>query len=591
MSAPWGPRSPSNRSGGCTSDLTASIAGLAVLTALFGAAMLLFMLPRARALSRRLEQAGTRRWTPQTLDLGDRSVSVRISPLPRRGTPQLVFSTPIARLPALQIRRPGWLDRLGRRCGLTRVAGSGDAAFDRRALVSCDYRELAALLLRDPATREAVLALLYAQACMLRFEDGELSAFFEASGHPEALQDSMQQRAGLLAALARQPMSIIGALTPMTPWWPLRRVGLLIGGALLPLAAIGACVAFLDRYAPLDLQPLVLDALKLAPLWWLGALVPALIWLRGHPDSARLVPVALLASGIASAPTAIAFNLARNGGDASVARDTVIAVTGSVKLSGAQSPTLRWSSTALQRRGLFGAPHSLSTQVSEAQWQATPIARARLHARIAPGALGYPWLVSVAAASVLEDNRPVAKPAADRPASRPDMPGLELRLNHQLTLPAERGDDLLAQAKALYGDGNLPEAGQRLDQALAQFEREAAPPVVRAEAHWYRAMVYGKLGSPFDAQQEADARAALALAPGHSGAATVLDDLLISRRNYVEALQLWEGVLARQPDYQFGHYKRAQLLAATGALVEARNEAQVTCRLGEKAACDLAESF
>lgn len=569
------------------SDLTASIAGLAALTALFGAALLLFLLPRARALRSRLQRASMRHWAARTLYLGDRSVDIRIGPRTHRGIPQMIFSTAVARLPALQIRRPGWLDRAGRRCGLSRIARSGDIDFDRRALVSCDYRELAALLFREPATRSAVLALLDAQARLLQFDDGELSAYFDVDGSPEAIEEQLRPRAELLAALARQPKSIIGALTPMTALWPLRRMSLLVGGALLPLLAIGTCAVFLDQYAPLDLQALVLDALKLAPLWCLLALAPALILLRGHPDSARLVPAALLASGIAAAPAAIAFNLARNSADAVAARDATVAVTGSVKLSGPQSPTLRWSSTALQRRGLFGGPHSLSTEVNEVQWQSTPIARARLHARIAPGALGYPWLVSVSATSVAND-----EPAIDEGASRAvTVAGPALRLSYQLMLPQQRGDDLLALAKVLHDDGKLLPAVRQLDQALAQLEREGAPPQVRAETHRYRAMIYAKLGAPFDAQQEADARAALALVPGHAAATALLGDILIGRRAYDEALQLWDVVLAHQPDYQFGHYKRAQLLAATGALVEARNEALATCRRGERSACDLAESF
>ncbi|MDP9140210.1 MAG: tetratricopeptide repeat protein [Pseudomonadota bacterium] len=553
--------------------------------------MLVFLLPRARALKQRLERADARRTPPQTLQHEGRSVSVRVCARPT-GIPQFVFATPIARQPPLQIRPLGWLDRLGRRCGLARVAASGDAEFDRRVLVSCDYRELAAVALREPATRAAVLALMDAQVCSLNFGNGQLTAYFDASGDPADRQDLLEQHAALLRNLAEQQAAFVGTLSPMTPFWPIRRIVLLMGCALLPLLAMGACALLLELRTPLDLQAVVVDALKLSPLWWLGTLVPALVWLRGHPTSAQLLPATLVATTLAAAPAAIAFHLARNGSDAEAARDVVVAVTGSVMLSGTRSPTLRWSSTALQRRGLFGAPHSLSAQVGELQWHDTPIARARLHARIAPGALGHPWLVSVVAEAAAENGiAAVDNPLPSERAIDAVVHGPQPQLALRLPMPGGQGAALLAQAKSLYTDGELPVARQRLDQALAQLDREGAPATIRADAYWYRATIYSSLGAPFERQQEMDARTALTIMPGHTGAALLLDDVLFRSRRYSEALQLWEVVLAQKPEYQYGHYKRAQLLATLGVLSEARVEAQTTCRLGERAACDLADSF
>ncbi len=554
--------------------------------------MLAFLLPRARALRRRLEQADARLMPPQTLQHEDRSINVRVSARPARGVPQFILSTPIARQPQLLIRPLGWLDRLGRRCGLARVATSGDAAFDRRVLVSCDYRELAALTLGEPATRAAVLALMDAQARSLHFGNGQLAAHFDAAGAPAHRQDLLEQRAALLAGLAARQAAFVGALTPMTPFWPIRRAVLLTGCVLLPLLAIGACAALLELRTPLDLRALVVDALGLSPLWWIATLVPALAWLRGHPTSAQLLPATLLATTLAATPAAIAFNLARNGGDADAARDVVVAVTGSVMLSGTRAPTMRWSSTALQRKGFLGTPHSLSAPVSELQRRDTPIAQARLRARIAPGALGHPWLVSVTAETASEDSiAAVNKPLPSERTLDAVLHGPQPQLALQLPMPEDQGTALLAQAKSLYADGELRAARQRLDQALAQLDREGAPAAVRADGYWYRATIYSSLGVPFAPQQEADARTALTIMPGHTGAALLLDDVLFRSRRYNEALQLWEIVLAQQPTYRYGHYKRAQLLASLGIVSEARAEAQTTCRLGERAACDLAESF
>lgn len=581
-------RSPSLPTDPALSDPTASIAGLFALAAAFGVALLVVLLPRARALRERLEQASALQDAPQTLEYQGRRIDVRFGAA-QDGAP-LLLSTAIARQPALRLRPLTRLDRFARRCGLARVAASGDADFDRLVLVDCDYRELAAVMLREPATRSAVLALLAAGARRLNLAGSQLVAEFRPATAADDTLDLLRRRAARVGELAQQLPALVGALTPISTLWPMRRLSLLAGCVVLPLLAFSACAFGLRAYPPLDLQALVLDALRNAPLWWLALLVPALLWLRGHPDSARLLPPSLLAATLAAPAAAIATDLLRNGRDARAARDTVVAVTGSVMLSGATAPTLRWSSTALQQRGLFGTTHALSADVDEAQWRNTPIARARLQARIAPGALGHPWLLAVSATTAADDGAIDAVPA---PVAEADPPAQGTALQLAVALPPAdvSGPALLDQARTLYSDGALGAARETLDRAVLQLERENAAATVRADAHWYRATVYGSLGIAFERQQEADARAALALVPGHTGAALLLDDVLLGRRRYADALDLWNLVLAEQPAYRYGHYKRAQLLATLGQLAEARSEAQATCELGERAACELLDSF
>lgn len=562
---------------------------------MIGVAALVVLVPRNGGLRQRLAQANARDEAPQTLEQLGRRIDVRFGTA-AQGAP-LMLSTPIARQPLLQIRPLTWLDRLGRRCGLARVISSGDPGFDQQVLLSSHYRELPSVMLREPATRATALALFDAGARHLSFAGSQLVAQFGAGNEGDDTLEQLRKRAALLAGLAQQLPVFVGALTPVTPLWPARRLSLLIGCGVLPVAAFATCMFGLRNFPPLDLQALVVDALRHAPLWWLAMLGPGLLWLRGHPDSSQLLPPTLLAATLAAPAAAIATDLLRNGRDAAVARDTVVAVTGSVMLSGAQAPTLRWSSTALQQRGLFGALHALSVDVPEPQWRSTPITRARLQARIAPGALGHPWLLSVATATAADPAEPemippsAVPPAAPSAASAAADPGTQLQLASGFHSPDGSGAALLERARALYSDGELAAARAQLDRALLQLERENATSTARADAHWYRATLYSSLGTPFEPQQEADARAALALVPGHTGAALLLDDVLLRQRRHADALALWEGLLAVRPDYRYGRYKLAQLLATLGRIPEARREAQATCKLGEQAACELAESF
>lgn len=578
-------------------ESVASFAGLVVLATVLAAVSIAVRVSRARAQVAQLDALGIDAAAGRALEHGGRRLTAQCAGHEAHGSRHLLLSTPVAELPRLVIVRLRWLDRLARRCRLAVVAATGAEDFDRRYLVDCSYRELAGVLLREAAVRAAVQELFDAGARELQLARGQLRARFDLAALPagDDAEPTLRHWSAALARVAAALPPFTGALTPIAPTWRGRRLALLCACVLAPVVALALCAIWHDAYMPLDLQALARDALASLPLVLPAVLLPGLLLLRGHPTSGRLLPALLAATAVATPPALVAATLFRNGyGEPQAQRVVLVGVTGRERLADAVPPLHRWSSTQLQRRGLLGALYPITAEVAEPVWRDEPLERAHIEVHIAAGRLGHPWIA--AARALIEESaaRPVSAAdsrgeAVETPA--PTAPALGLALAPLLSVAPQSGAALLAQARTLAQGEALAEALQVLDRAILALQAEHAPAPLRAQAHGYRAELYGRLGGSFEAQREADARAALALAPTQLEAALLLDDVLVRRARHEEALQLWTLLLQGRPDDRRGRFHLARTLATLGRIDEARRAAIAACRAGEAPACELLDSL
>lgn len=570
--------------------IAASFAGLIVLATLLAVISVAVLLVRVRAQGTLLETLGIGSDAGRAFELGGRKLVARLAPQDRRGS--LSLSTPIATLPRLSIERLRWIDRLARRCRLAAVAATGADDFDRRYLVDCAYRGLAAVLLRDAAVRDTVRALFDDGLTALRLEHGQLTARFDVSrlSADDNAETQLQHWAAALAQLGGALPPFTGALTPIAPLWRGRRMTLFVACTLLPLLSLSLCAIWHDAYMPLDLQALARDALVPLPLLAAAALLAGALLLRGYPTSGRLLPVLIVATAVSTPAALIAAALLRNGhGDAQAPRTVVVDVTGRERLWDTVPPLHRWSSTQLQRRGLLGAMWPVTAEVAEPLWRELPT-QARIRVKIAAGRLGHPWIVETEPFIAAPAATPEPVPVPHTISAAPGQALRNMTLESHLSA-VESGAELLAKARALDSDDALPRALELLDRAIAALRAEGAPAATRAEGHGLRAALYARLGASFDGQREADARAALALAPTHAQAALLLDEVLFRGARFEEALQLWKAVLQREPASRRSRFQLARALATLGRTAEAKTEAGTACRAGETSACELLESL
>ncbi|SFF53456.1 hypothetical protein SAMN04488120_10788 [Fontimonas thermophila] len=583
---------------GAQSASIASYAGLWALAIGLAAALIAVRAWRAHTQAVLLRALGLDA-TARRFEYGSRRLIARVAEQKAHGRRHLFLSTPAPELPRLSIMRLRALDRLARCCHLATIVPSGNRDFDRRHLIDCDYRELAGALLRAPAAREAMQTLFDLGARTITLARGQLRAQFDiAALLPADTAEAKLHRWGhALAELATALPPFTGALTPVTTAWKARRLMLLVTCALAPIAALAACMIGYETYPPLDLPALVRDALAALPLALPAALLPGLVLLRGHPTSGRLLTPLVAAVIAATPPALVAAALLRNGhGEAQARHVVVVEVTGRERLADTVPPRYRWLSAQLQARGLFGSPRPIVAEVPEAVWQQTPLDRAHIELHIAAGRLGHAWLAAVRPLTDPPHTAPpppAPVPATDEAphAAIPQTSPRTLALAPSLPTRAASGAVLLAQAHAHERAGALTEALRLLDEAIIALQAENAPATLRAQAHAARAALYGRLGSSFEKQREADARAALALAPAQLEAALILDEVLVRRARHEEALQLWTLVLQQRPDDRSGRFHLARTLATLGRTDEARAAADAACSAGEAPACTLRDSL
>lgn len=393
--------------------IATSFAGLIVLATLLAVISVAVLRARVRAQSTLLEALRIGAGAGRPLEYEGRKLVARLAAQNRRSIRTLSLSTPVATLPRLSVERLRWIDRLARRCRLAAVAATGADDFDNRYLVDCAYRELAAVLLRDAAVRDAVQALFDDGVRVLCVEHGQLTAQFDVSGLLEgaAGEAQLQRRAAVLAQLGNALPQFTGALTPIAPLWRGRRIVVLATCTLLPLLSLGLCAIWHDAYMPLDLQALARDALKPLPILAPVALLLGALLLRGYPTSGRLLPVLIAGVAVSTPPALVAAALLRNGrGDAQQTRTVIVDVTGRERLWDTVPPLHRWSSAQLQRRGLLGAMRPIAAEVAEPLWRDAS-GRAHIRVEIAPGRLGHAWIVETV---------PFVAPPAATPAPQPE---------------------------------------------------------------------------------------------------------------------------------------------------------------------------
>lgn len=507
-----------------------------------------------------------------------RPVTVRMQSRRQNHPGMLALSTPTTVSSHLSIEPLRALDRLARALGIAANRTSPDTALGRDYLIDGHSEELAHALLRDPLAREAARQLMKDGAHRIQLNARQLTAYFPPSTlcnttSPKLqLQEWVDALADIAAGL---PDRVPSLRSSSSAGW--RRLALYCAVILLTPGALVACVLAGYQWPPLDWQAAAHQALPMLAPAAMVTLAIGLLLLRGQATSGRHLP-ALLPLLLATVPACIAIELARNG----------------YPMQGLNPPQLLavsdqyfddqsrwfWRSNQVQTRDLLGQHHDLQVEVpATSRWRAVPLNTARIRLQTAPGARGLPWIA--ARTSALDPNAAPAATAVAADQASPEHGGTTTRTD----TPAS-SESLLRRARAHDRRNEHQEALRLYAQAIDAQQQEQAADNLRANTYWYRASTYAAMGEDFDAQREADCRAALALLPAHTGAALLLDGVLMRQNRYSEALLLWHELLKERPGYAYGRYKRARVLLTMGRDTEAAREAAHACALGAAVACN-----
>jgi tetratricopeptide (TPR) repeat protein len=562
----------------------------------FAASIVLSMVAIARLLSRVRQAREGGRGTlslsegqPRSFVFNDRKVEAQLHRGRQRSPARLSLRTAAPDGPKLSIRKLIAVDRLARAVGL--APRPDDAArLSAEFLIDSNQQEAIAALERSIGVRSATQVLMSAGATSIDWTKGALELripLLKLTAHPDP-DATLQEWAEQLDLLARSLPRQITPMTEVTPRWPLRHgLGWLLC-VLGPIVGIAALIMTFKDYRPLDALPLATEAMQYWPWAALAGCFAALLLVRGHPSSGRLAAALLPMTLLTTASLMLAAYLLINGeGYFSDEQQTLsyqtLPVTKSIR-SGKNHDRYYWEADALQLRDLIGTHHALRKPITYARWKQDAYYGVQLRVGIASGALGHAWIQDV---RIIKPGRAADSQAASAPAT----PSTERTPAIAKPMVAEESPLTLRlqQAKAQYRAKDYTASRQSLDTAIALFEQnpDAASDAEKAEAYWYRASVFANLGEDHDTEREADARAALAIRPDHTGAALLLDGVLVRQQRYDEALALWNDVLTRKPAYSYGRIKRGRIHLALGDAESARADMQAACEAGQQAGCEL----